>query len=146
MLNKFELDLLTNVTVVLLFDDPNDLETICCYFYCYKCQKFIGKETSAFSLPEVSINGGEIVYEHYFGKAVVPLSLLYLNKALKHLEDFFKNNLITECKSVTPNQWYRRLFQFKNEDMKYQPMLVKVRSKNTQHFVKGLFEQIGTRQ
>ena len=81
MLNKFELELLTNMTVVLLFIDPNDMENICCNFYCYKCQKCIGKELSSFSLPEVSSNGGEIVHGHYFGKVVVPLSLLYLNKA-----------------------------------------------------------------
>eukprot|EP00957_Ditylum_brightwellii_P101771 7756269-Ditylum_brightwellii.AAC.1 len=84
MLNKFQLELLTNVTVVLLFHDPNDM-------------------LGGFSLQEVTTNGGELVYGHYFGK----------------------NSLITECKSVTSNKWYRRLFKLKNEDMKYQPMLVK---------------------
>ena len=62
------------------------------------------------------------------------------------LKVFKKNNLITECKSITSNLWYRSLFQLKNEDMKYQPMLVKVRSKHTQHFVKGLFKEIGTQE
>ena len=70
------------------------------HFICYKCQDFIGKKLSGFSSPEVSSNGGEIVYGHYFGKVVVPLSLLYLNKASKCLEAFLKNDLITECKSV----------------------------------------------
>eukprot|EP00957_Ditylum_brightwellii_P044619 3382941-Ditylum_brightwellii.AAC.1 len=88
MLNKFESELLTQVTVVPLFHGPNDLETICCNFYCYKCQKFIGKELSDFSLPEVSNNVSEIVYGHYFGKVGVPLPLLYLNKASEHLEGF----------------------------------------------------------
>eukprot|EP00957_Ditylum_brightwellii_P166939 12707314-Ditylum_brightwellii.AAC.1 len=146
MLNKFELELLINVTDVSLFHDPNDMINIRCNFYCYKCQKFIGKESGGFSLQEVASNSGEIVYGHCFGKVVVPSSLLYLNKASTHLDGFFKNDLITECKSVTFNKWYRTLFKLKNEDMKYRPMLMKVRSKHTQHFVKGLFQQIGTSQ
>jgi hypothetical protein len=81
MLNKLELELLTNVTVVRLFTDPNEMVNICCNFYCYKCEKFIGKQLGGFSLHEVTINGGDIVYGHYFGKVVVPLSLVYLNKA-----------------------------------------------------------------
>eukprot|EP00957_Ditylum_brightwellii_P177097 13491063-Ditylum_brightwellii.AAC.1 len=81
MLNKFELKLLTNMTVVLLFTNPNDMENIHCNFYCYKCEKFIGKESSGVSVQEVASNGDEIVYGHYFGKGGVPSSLLYLNKA-----------------------------------------------------------------
>eukprot|EP00957_Ditylum_brightwellii_P102636 7822594-Ditylum_brightwellii.AAC.1 len=68
MLNKFELELVTNVTVVPLFTDPNEMENIRYNFYCYKCQKFIGKESSGFSLHEVTTNGGDIVYVHYIGK------------------------------------------------------------------------------
>eukprot|EP00957_Ditylum_brightwellii_P012886 973795-Ditylum_brightwellii.AAC.1 len=68
MLNKFELELLTNVTVVLLFNGPNDMNNIHCNFYCYKYEKFIGKEFGGFSLHKVATNGGDIVYGHYFGK------------------------------------------------------------------------------
>jgi hypothetical protein len=81
MLNKFELELLTNMTVVPLFDDPNEMGNINCNFYYYKCEKFIGKQLGGFSLHNIASNGGDIVYGHYFGKVVVPLSLLYLNKA-----------------------------------------------------------------
>eukprot|EP00957_Ditylum_brightwellii_P039597 2995115-Ditylum_brightwellii.AAC.2 len=68
MLNRFELELLTNVTVAPLFHDPNDMDNICCNFYCYKCQKCISKESDGFSVQEVASNGVEIVYGHYFGK------------------------------------------------------------------------------
>eukprot|EP00957_Ditylum_brightwellii_P044005 3339663-Ditylum_brightwellii.AAC.1 len=69
MLNKFELELLTSVTFVPLFTDPNEMDNICCNFDCYKCEKCIGKEFGGFPLHEVETNGGEIVHGHYFDKA-----------------------------------------------------------------------------
>eukprot|EP00957_Ditylum_brightwellii_P014098 1063501-Ditylum_brightwellii.AAC.1 len=86
MLNKFELELLTNVNVVPLLTDINEMDNIQCNFNCYKCEKFIGKDLGDFPLNEVATNGGEIVHGHYFGKLSVPLSLVYLNKETKRLE------------------------------------------------------------
>eukprot|EP00957_Ditylum_brightwellii_P122124 9313603-Ditylum_brightwellii.AAC.1 len=75
MLNKLEFELLTNVTVVPLLTDINEMDNNRCNFYCYKCEKFIGKDLGGFGLNEVATNGGEIVDGHYFGKLGVPSSL-----------------------------------------------------------------------
>jgi hypothetical protein len=69
---------------------------------------------------------------------------VYLHKETKRFKGFLTDGLINHCKSGTSNLWYNKLFHLKNEDMSYQPMLVKTRSKHTQHFVKGLFQEIGT--
>jgi hypothetical protein len=54
MLYKFELELLTNVTVVPLLTDINEMDNIQCNFYCYKCEKFIGKDLGGFALNKVA--------------------------------------------------------------------------------------------
>eukprot|EP00957_Ditylum_brightwellii_P152199 11587258-Ditylum_brightwellii.AAC.1 len=136
MVNKFELELSTQVTVVMLFNDPHELENICCNFYWYKCKEFIGNHPSGFSPTEVTSKEGEIVYGHYIGKVEVPSSFLYQNKVSINLEGYFKDGLINVCKSVKNITWYNKLFHAKRDDMKEQPFLVKARSKHMQHFVK----------
>ena len=86
------------------------------------------------------------MHGHFFGKLDVPSSLLYLKKETKKLSGFLKHCLINHCTSGTSTNWYNDLFHLKNEDMSYRPMLVKTRSKHTQHFVKGLFQDIGTKE
>eukprot|EP00957_Ditylum_brightwellii_P016321 1227199-Ditylum_brightwellii.AAC.1 len=54
MVNKFELELLTQVPIVPVFDDPHELGNIHCSFYCYKCKQLIRKTSSGFSATEVT--------------------------------------------------------------------------------------------
>eukprot|EP00957_Ditylum_brightwellii_P197948 15080414-Ditylum_brightwellii.AAC.1 len=79
------MELLTNVTVVPLLTDVDEMHNIRCNFYYYKCEKFIGTDVGGFSVDEVAMNGGEIVHGHFFGKLGVPSSLLSLKKESKQM-------------------------------------------------------------
>jgi hypothetical protein len=58
------------VTVVPLLTDINEMDNIRCNFYCYKCEKFIGKDVGGFGLDEVATNGDEIVHGHFLASLV----------------------------------------------------------------------------
>ena len=88
LLNRFEIELLTNVTVVPLLTDVGEMNNIRCNFYCYKYEKFIGTDVGGFSVEEVATNGAKIVHGHFFGKVGVPSSLLYLKKESKQMIGF----------------------------------------------------------